>query len=244
MAVDAQLKHARRREFLDGVRAELPLALGVVPFGLIYGALAVDLGIDPLPAYFMSIIVFAGSSQFIGARLISAGTAPIVVIATTFVVNLRHALYSVSLAPSVRHLTRGWRGLLAYLLTDEAYAPTAVRYRSGDNEALRHWFFFGAAAMLWTSWQIATVVGVVAGGRVPDYWALDFTLALTFIGITIPLVRTRPTLAAALTAAAIAVLTVDMPNRVGLLIAALAGVAVGYALELARKGGDEPTVAA
>ena len=121
-----------RTEFLNGVKAELPLLLGVLPFGMIYGALAVKLGLPPALALAMSSIVFAGSSQLIGAPLIAAGTPGAVIIATTFVVNLRHALYSASVAPFIKQLPMRWKVLLAYLLTDEAY-PEGNKAHANDD---------------------------------------------------------------------------------------------------------------
>src|SRR3970040_2217155 len=109
-----------RSEFLAGVRAELPILLGVIPFGMIYGVLALSAGLRSGAALGMSSIVFAGAAQFVGTQLIGAGTPGIVVVLTTFVVNLRHMLYSASVAPHVRHLRPVWKWLLAYLLTDEA----------------------------------------------------------------------------------------------------------------------------
>ncbi len=148
-----------RSEFLAGVRAEAPIVIGVIPFGLIFGAVAVSGGLTPAMAQAMSSVIFAGSAQFIGAQLITGGAAAFVLLLTTFVVNLRHLLYSASLAPYVRHLPRRWRLLLAYLLTDEAYAPTIIHYLEADAPtAVGHWFFLGAGLTLWTSWQISTAL--------------------------------------------------------------------------------------
>ncbi|HOU40365.1 MAG TPA: AzlC family ABC transporter permease, partial [Promineifilum sp.] len=144
-----------RSEFLAGVRAEVPIVIGVVPFGLIFGAVAVGGenaagGLAPALAQAMSSVVFAGSAQFIGVQLMAGGAASFVLLLTTLVVNLRHLLYSASLAPYVRHLPLRWRLLLAYLLTDEAYAPTIIRYLEVDApRAAGHWFFLGAGLALW-----------------------------------------------------------------------------------------------
>ena len=217
----------RRAEFLAGVRAEAPLAIGVVPFGMIYGALAIEAGIDALPAQLMSCIVFAGSSQFIGSRLIGNGTPSPIIILTTFVVNLRHALYSLALAPEVRGLSRWWRMLLAYLLTDEAYAGAVARYTRSDSPGTRHYFLFATGLTLWSTWQVSTAAGIFLGAKVPGSWALEFTLALTFIGIIVPSLTGRAGVAAAVAAAAMAVATVHWPYQVGLIVAALTGVTVG-----------------
>ena len=129
-----------RSEFLAGARAELPILLGVAPFGMIYGALAVAAGLPTPAAQAMSAIVFAGSAQFILTQLIPAGTPPLVLLLTVFVVNLRHMLYSASVAPYIHGLRTRWKWLLAYLLTDEAYAVTITHYQQAEGLAkgLRH----------------------------------------------------------------------------------------------------------
>jgi len=221
-----------RTEFLAGVRAELPIALGVIPFGLIYGVLALAAGLNPGQAQAMSAIVFAGSAQFIGTQLMG-GSAPLSVLwLTTLVVNLRHLLYSTSLAPNMRALPRRWRWLLAYLLTDEAYAMTAVHYANHQTPlTYKHWYFLGAGLLLWTVWQISTAGGIFLGAEVPASWSLDFTLALTFIGIVVAGLKERPSVAAALSAGVVAVLTFSLPYKLGLMVAALTGIVVGVILE-------------
>jgi 4-azaleucine resistance transporter AzlC len=222
-----------RSFFLAGIRAELPIVLGVLPFGLIYGVLAVSAGMSPALSVASSVIVFAGSAQFIGAQLIDAGAPALVIWATTFIVNLRHVLYSAALAPYAAHLPRRWQLLLGYLLTDEAYVVTAVHYESEQGSSLenRHWFWLGAGLTLWVSWQLSTIMGVLFGTQVPERWSLDFTLALTFIGMVVPLCLYRPNLAAALVAGAVGVLTNAWPYRLGLMAAALSGIAAGVLLE-------------
>ena len=132
-----------RTEFLAGVRAELPILLGVAPFGMIYGALAIGAGLPRGAAQAMSAIVFAGSLQFVATQLFATGAPVLVLLLTTFIVNLRHMLYSASLAPYLHKLPARWKWSLAYLLTDEAYAPTILHYRQGEEN------HGGSAASLW-----------------------------------------------------------------------------------------------
>ena len=115
-----------RREFLSGILAELPILVGVIPFGIIYGALAVEVGLPRAAAQAMSFIVFAGSSQIVITQLVDFAAPAAVIILTAGVVNLRHALYSASIAPYLSGLKTKWKWLLAYLLTDEAYAVAKV----------------------------------------------------------------------------------------------------------------------
>ena len=157
----------RRSEFFNGIKAELPILMGVVPFGLIYGVAARSAGIPPLAGQSMSFIVFAGSAQFVTAQLIGAGVPAGIIILTAFIVNLRHALYSASLAPYLKRLNTRWRMLLAYLLTDEAYAVAITHYQKPGDISRKHWYFLGAGLALWSTWQASTSVGIVLGAQVP-----------------------------------------------------------------------------
>jgi 4-azaleucine resistance transporter AzlC len=238
-----------RTEFLSGVRAELPILLGVAPFGMIYGALAIGAGLPRGASQAMSSIVFAGSLQFVATQLFATGAPGVVLLLTTFIVNLRHMLYSASLAPYLHKLPARWKWLLAYLLTDEAYAPTILHYRQaemnhGDTEGTevpdrRHWFLLGAGLALWSVWQVSTAVGIFLGAQVPPSWALDFTLALTFIALLVPALTDRPSVAAALSAGIIALVGAGWPYKLGLVTAALVGIAVGAWLDRGHSQSSE-----
>jgi 4-azaleucine resistance transporter AzlC len=220
-----------RTEFIAGARAELPILFGVVPFGLIYGVLAISAGLPPALALTMSSIVFAGSAQFIAAGLIGAGAPGAVLVLTTFVVNLRHMLYSASLAPYLRRLSPVWKWVLAYLLTDEAYAVAILNYERPTDPANKHWYFLGAGLTLWTTWQLSSAAGIFLGTQVPAGWSLDFSLALTFIGLVIPALRDRAAAVAAVIAGLTAVLAFGLPLKLGLVLAAGVGIAAGLLVE-------------
>jgi 4-azaleucine resistance transporter AzlC len=221
----------RNKNFWAGVRAEAPLLVGVFPFGMIYGALALNAGLSTSAAQLMSSIVFAGSSQFITAQLIHDAVPGLVIILTIAVVNLRHALYSASLAPYVASLPPRWKILLSYLLTDEAYAATVLHYEKEGITPYGHWFFLGAGFSLWFTWQVSTAVGVFLGAAIPDSWSLDFALPLTFIAMVVPVLKNRPMIAAALSAGVTALLAYSLPYKLGLLLAASIGIVVGTILE-------------
>jgi 4-azaleucine resistance transporter AzlC len=222
-----------RSEFLAGIKGELPLLLGVVPYGMIYGVLALKAGLPADVAQAMSFIVFAGSSQLIGTPLIAGGSPVIVIVLTTFVVNLRHMLYSASMAPYIKHLPARWKWLLAYLLTDEAYAVTIARYTQPEAAASsnKHWYYFGTGLTLWASWQISTLIGIQVGQLSPDSWSLDFTLALTFIALVVPRLKDRASAGAATAASLVAIIGSALPYKLGLMAAALIGIIVGMMIE-------------
>lgn len=219
-----------RSEFLSGVKAQLPLLVGVAPFGLIYGALAVQLKVPPSIAQAMSLIVFAGSAQFIAIPLIAAATPGIIIMLTVFVVNLRHALYSASVAPYLKELHPLWKMLLAYLLTDEAYAVAIAHYGTGSSSGHKHWYFLGTGLTLWASWQASTALGIFIGAKVPADWSLDFALPLTFIALVVPMIKNRACILAALVAGGVGVLTIGLPYKLGLLLASFCGIAAGLAV--------------
>src|SRR3972149_1468158 len=220
-----------RAEFIAGVRDELPIVVGVVPFGMIYGALAVGAGMPPAVAQATSIVIFAGSAQFLTAQLVGIGAPAAVIIASAIIVNVRHLLYSASTAPYLRPLRPLWRWGLAYLLTDEAYAVTITRFRAQQARGLpmlhRQWYLLGAGLTLWIFWQASTAVGVIFGARVPAGWGLDFALPLTFIALVVPAIRARAEVAATAAAGVVAVAAAGMPFKLGLMLGLLAGIATG-----------------
>jgi predicted branched-subunit amino acid permease len=232
-------------EFFRGVRAELPILVGVIPFGMIFGVLALKSGLTGTQAQAMSAIVFGGSSQIVFSQLFHLAAPGWVIVLTVGVVNLRHALYSASLAPYLQRLRPAWKWLLSYLLTDEAYAVAVINYQNTPDPAvlaeceqrtqvgpdLRHWFFLGAGLALWSSWQLSTALGLALGAVVPVSWSLDFTLALTFIALVVPNLRDRAALVTGLSAGLVALLAFSIPYKLGLIVAALVGILFGLLVE-------------
>jgi len=226
-----------RQEFFAGIRAELPLMVGVAPFGFIYGALAAQLGLPISLAQAMSAIIFGGSSQFIAAPLIVAGTPALILVLTVFAVNLRHALYSASVAPYLEKLSVWWKILLAYLLTDEAYAVAIAHFQKEGGGQNRHWFLFGTGITLWSFWQASTALGIFVGAQAPQEWSLDFVLPLTFIALVAPMLKNRAYVLCALVAAVGGVIAFGLPYKLGYIVAALVAIAVGLVLETRQKVG-------
>ena len=165
----------RRKEFFKGINRTLPLLLGAFPFGLIYGALAVSSGFS-LPAVMaMSVFVFAGSSQFIAVGLYAAQAPVLIIILVTFVVNLRHLLYSLSLLPYLKHLPHRWRIPLSFWLTDETFAVSIFRYQESENIDHNEYFQLGSSLSMYLNWQFWSFVGMILGERIPNAqnWGLD-----------------------------------------------------------------------
>jgi 4-azaleucine resistance transporter AzlC len=209
------------------------MVVGALPFGIIFGALSMSAGLSPAATVAMSLFVFAGSAQFVAAGLVGQSAALGIIVLTTFVVNLRHLLYSASLGPHMKHLSQKWLLPLAFWLTDETYAVVITRYQQADDSPYKHWYHLGSSMLMYTAWNTCTIIGIVAGQQ----WAgladlgLDFALVVTFIGIIVPLIVTRPMLVCAVVAAITGVLTYPIPNRLGLMVAAVAGIAAGMIAE-------------
>lgn len=232
------------------MRDTLPLVIGAVPFGIIFGAVAVSGGataqgetvqrLSPLAAQSMSLFVYAGASQFIAAELVRNAAAVPVVIFTTLIVNLRHALYSASLAPYLHGFPQRWLVPLGFTLTDETFVVSIARYQQPDSSPYKHWYQAGSAVLMYCSWQLCTLIGIIAGRAVPSEQVarlgLSFAATVTFIGMLIPLLRSRALAFSAAAAGAAAVIFHGLPSRLGLLVAAVIGIAVGM---LAERGNVE-----
>ncbi len=225
-----------RSAVASGVRDVSPLLLGVVPFGLVAGVTAVEAGFPPEIAVAMSVVVFAGAAQLALIDLVGQGATATVAAATALIVNLRYLMYSASIAPRFRTYSTRWRALCSYLLTDQAYALTVVR--EGPVRA----YYLGAAAALWLTWQVTTVLGVVVGASIPSAWNLSFAVPLTFLALLVPAVEDSPTLSAALVAGTVATAGVGLPFNLGLVVGAVAGIGVGALVALRTE--PDPVAAA
>lgn len=226
-------------EFWSGARDTIPVVVGAIPFGIIFGALAINAGLSVAATLGMSLFVFAGSSQFVAVGLVAQGAGILVIVVTTFVVNLRHALYSASLGPYLSTLPQRWLLPLGFWLTDETYAVVIQRYARRDDSLHKHWYHLGSSVAMYSNWLLCTVVGIVAGTQLQGMadWGLEFAMIVTFIGIVVPLLREVPMLLCAVVAGAVSFLLREWPNQIGLMLGALAGIAAAMLVEAGRRGG-------
>jgi 4-azaleucine resistance transporter AzlC len=241
----ASSQPSRWREFVRGVLDEAPLMLGVVPFGLVLGVTVNAANMPPVAGQITSSVIFAGSSQLIFARLFGEGAPLITVFLTCAIVNLRHVLYSASIAPYFKTFSMRWKWLLSYLLTDEAYAMGIAHYEKLGLDAPllrmhKQWYFLGVGLTLWVSWNISTLLGIFVGGSIPPGWGLDFAVPLTFIAIVVPALCDRAGIVAALMAGVLSVALIAMPLKLSLVSATLLGIVAGLAFE-ALGWGPKPT---
>jgi len=235
-------------DFVAGVRATLPLLLGLIPFGLVAGVAAVDAGLSPAQAVGLSAIVFAGASQLATVDLLAKDASLPVVVLTAVVINLRMSMYSASIAPYLEALRRRWSALYAFVLTDMSYALAIAEFtdEAGDDApdaadqpapdggadgSGHRWYYLGAAVFMWLVWQLATIVGVVLGASIPESWGVSFAVPLVFLSLLVPELSDRPRVVAALVGGSVAVAGAAWPLNLGLLGGALAGVVAGVAVE-------------
>lgn len=224
---------------LAGIKATLPLLLGVIPFGLIYGVSAAQVGLSMGETGGLSVVVFAGASQLAMLQLFADEAAVPVLIATGLVINLRLAMYSASIAPHLQHLPVLKRLGLAYLLTDQAYALAIHRYTEQPTDH-RAAFFLGAAVPFWLTWQTCSLLGFRLGTSVPAHWHLDFAIPLTFIALLVPTLKSRSSVLTALVSGSVALGATVLPYNLGLIVAAVVGIAAGLLLEQWRSSFHAP----
>ena len=216
-------------EFIAGAKAIVPLVIGAIPFGIIFGTLAQSSGLSFAGAIAMSALVFAGSAQFITLGLLSVKTALPIILLTTFVVNLRHLLYSLSLIPYVQRLSAFWRVIIGFWLTDEVFAVAINRYHRRDRSVYKHWYYLGAATLMYSNWLICTVIGLSVGHLIPNAanYGLDFAMSVTFIGMIIPYLKNKPMVVTVICSGIMALVAQNLPYQSGLMVAASVGIMAG-----------------
>ena len=229
-------------DFRAGVRDALPILVGFVPFSLVAGVAAVNVGLSPAQAVGLSVVVFAGASQLAAIDLLGRGAPLSVVVFTAVVINLRMMMYSASIAPYFRALRTRWKAFLAYFLTDHSYALSLSEY-AGDGSTDRRWYYLGTAVSAWVVWQAGTVTGAVLGANVPESWGLSFAVPLVFLALLVPTLTDRASAAAAAAGGGVAVLATGLPFDLGLLTGALVGVLVGRGAEAAFDVDPDPDAA-
>lgn len=223
--------------FFKGIRDSAPFLLVVGPFGLLFGVLAAEAGLDILEALAFSLAVYAGSAQFTGLQLMQEHTPTLIVIISALAVNLRMAMYSASLTPYLGSAPVWQRALAAYMTVDHAYALSIVEYEKKPelNISQRLAYFFGTNALVAPIWMLMTVTGAYLGAQVPQSWGLDFVLPLAFLSIAGPMLRTPAHVAACFTAIAVSLPASILPYNLGLIVAGFFGMIAGAQAELWLK---------
>lgn len=194
-------------------------------YGTVFGGLAVQAGLWPVEVWGMSVLVFAGASQFVAVPMIAAGAPAIAIVLTTYVVNMRHYLMAATLAPSFRGFRRRWLALIAHLINDESFAVAAARSQPPDAGV-----YLGSAAAICGSFVGGVIVGTVLGGLVadPERYGLDFAFPAVFLSLVAVQLRRRSDWLVAVGAAILSVaLALMLPGNWHIVLAGLAASAAG-----------------
>ena len=227
--------HFSRPAFIEGARDMLPMTVGLIPFGIVCGVGAISAGASPVAALAMSMIVFSGAAQIIAAQLLAAGAPFAVVVLSCFVVSLRFLMYSAALAPYLKPVDHRWRNLVAFLLTDQAFAASVRRFDAGAAPRAGGMHFLGGGFALWAFWQVTNLAGYFLGNLIPASWSLDFAVPLCFIALVAPHFRTFPTIMAGLVAAYAVIGLSGLPMNLNLIVAGVLGIAAGTLADFARE---------
>ncbi|MBL3553702.1 AzlC family ABC transporter permease [Rhodovulum sulfidophilum] len=223
----------RKSAYLTGLTQGTPFLLIIVPFALLFGVVATEAGLALPEVMGFSVVVVAGAAQFSAVQLMAENAHAAVIILTALAVNMRMAMYSASLTPYLGPAPLWQRALVAYSLFDQTYAVAHARYEARPEMGVteRIAFYAGAATPLLPTWYGMTLVGALVGRSIPPEFALDFALPITFLAMVAPALRTPAHVAAAGSSVALALVFAGLPYNLGLMIAAVAGMAVGAEIE-------------
>lgn len=214
------------RDARAGMRAVFPALPANIPFGLVAGVAAIDVGFSGFEGVLLSGLWFAGAAQLAALDLIEGNAPLVVVLVTALVVNARYVMYSAAIAPYFDEFPRPMRWLASFFLLDVTFALAVTEFES-DSTSDDLSFYLGAAIPLWGIWTAATLVGVLLGTRIPPEWGIDFAIPLVFLALLAPSITGRASIVAAAVGGTGATLGAGIPLNLGLIVAALCGVVAG-----------------
>jgi len=180
------------KKFMQGVKSGLPIALGYFPVAIAFGALAIQADLTWIEATLMSVIVFAGASQFVGVSMLLAGAGAAQIITATFFLNMRHLIMSLTINDQMRHFPQSWKNFLSFGITDESFALLTLGKDSMDqDQELTPYYVGGLMLIAYLGWVSGTVVGGMGASFIPVEITTAMTIGLygLFIGLLIPPVR-------------------------------------------------------
>ena len=220
---------SKTKIFNQGIIDILPLMIPVIPFGIIFGAIGIELGFGPYLTYATSIIIFSGASQIVFLQLFSAGASSLVAITSSSVVSTRHLLYGAVINQHLNHLSIYWKIGLSYLLTDQAFAVSNEYFKKNNDNKFKHYHLVGSGLTLWSIWQITTIIGIILGSIVPEELGLTFTIPLTFLALLINYLRKIDHLVVIILSGVSSIIFFDIPFKAYIIlssIVALIGAAI------------------
>ena len=225
----------KKNDFFQGVIDVLPLLIPVVPFGIIFGAIGIELGFGPYLTYATSIIIFSGASQIVILQLLSAGASSLVAVTSSSVVSTRHLLYGTVLSQHLNNLSIFWKITLSYLLTDQAFAVSNEYFKKNKNEKFKHYYLLGSGITLWIVWQLTTIIGILLGSIVPEELGLTFTIPLTFLALLINYFRKIDHLIVIIISGILSIILYDAPFKSYIIFSSLVSLLIAYLIVKTRK---------
>jgi predicted branched-subunit amino acid permease len=216
-----------------------PLMIPVIPFGIIYGVIGMELGLSAYMTFAMSVIIFGGASQIVLLQLFSGGASFFVTVASVGAVNSRHLLYGAVFSEYLSHLKITWKIILSYVIIDQAFAVSNTYFKENKKNEYKHYHLLGAGFTCWTIWQISTILGIVLGSVVPEELGLTFTISLTFLALLISDFRKFKNIIVMLVSGLVATIGyTSIPFHAYIIVAALSALLVATLLtsiELKKK---------
>lgn len=221
------------RAFWQGVRNGGPFMLIVGPFGLVFGVVATEAGLDVIQTLAFSVAVIAGAAQLTALQLLNDHAPTLIVIVTALAVNTRMAMYSASLTPHLGSAPLWQRAAIAYLMVDQAYALSILRFEQAPplSPRAKAAYYFGVVFLICPTWYLGTLAGAVLGSQIPGWIPIGAAVPIAFVALIGPMLRTLAHVAAAFVSVVAALVLIFLPYNLGLLAAALAAMATGAAVE-------------
>ena len=214
----------KSKNFFKGVKDTSPLMIPVVPFGIIFGVLAIDLGLTPIMTIAMSIIIFGGASQIIFLQLFSAGASSLVILSSVGAVNSRHLLYGAVVSEHLSDLKLIWKIFISYFLIDQAFARSN-EFLKENKDKNKYFHLIGGGATCWVIWQFTTFLGIILGAAIPEKLGLSFAVPLTFLAILINDFRKIINVIVIIVSGLVATIGFDyIPYKAYVIVAATAGL--------------------
>ena len=210
--------------FLKGIFDVIPIMIPVVPFGLIFGVLSIDIGFSPIETMGMSLIIFGGASQIVLLQLFSGGASSLVIISSVGAVNSRHLLYGAVVSEHLSDLKLVWKIIISYFLVDQAFA-VSNEYLKKNNNSNRYFHLVGGGVTCWIIWQSTTILGIILGAAIPEKLGLSFAVPLTFLALLVNDFRKLINVIVIIISGLVATLGYNhIPFKAYVIVAALAGL--------------------
>ena len=225
----------KKQNFVRGFIDVLPLIIPVIPFGIIFGAIGIELGFGPYVTYATSIIIFSGASQIVFFQLLSAGASSLVAITSSSVISTRHLLYGAVVNQYLSNLSIYWKIGLSYILTDQAFAVSNEYFKKNMNDKFKHYYLLGSGITLWMVWQLTTIIGILLGSIVPEELGLTFTIPLTFLALLINYFRKIDHLIVIIISGILSIILYDAPFKSYIIFSSLISLFVAYLIVKMKK---------